>query len=55
LASRLAFIARRRTSFVLLFLALGLVGSGIAAGQIRSRHVAAPVLQVFDVIAYGTN
>lgn len=41
----LAYVSRRRTGLVLLFLAIAIVGCGMAAGQIRSAHVAAPVLK----------
>ena len=41
----LAILARRRFWLVLLFLALALAGCGLAAGQIRTMVVAAPVLQ----------
>lgn len=40
----LSYFCRRHTGLVLLFLGLGLIGCGVAAGQIRSVLVAAPVL-----------
>jgi len=43
-AFALAYLSRRRTGFVLLFLALAIIGCDVAAGQIRSDHVAALVL-----------
>jgi len=41
----LAFLSRRRTWLTLLFLALAIAACGLAAGQMRSLSVAAPVLQ----------
>jgi len=41
----LAYVSRRRTGLVLLFLAIAIVGCGMAAGQIRSAYVAGPVLK----------
>ena len=40
----LAYVLRRRTGIVLLFLGLALIGCGVFASQIRSVSVAAPVL-----------
>ncbi len=44
LAFALAIAARRRTGLVLVFLSVAIIGCGVAAGQFRSAHVAAPVL-----------
>ena len=41
----LAFLSLRRTWLTLLFLALAIAACGLAAGQMRSLSVAAPVLQ----------
>lgn len=41
----LAFFSRRHTWLVLIFLALAIAGCGLAAGQIRTMSVAAPVLK----------
>ena len=41
----LAFLSRRRIWLTLLFLALAIAACGLAAGQMRSLSVAAPVLQ----------
>ena len=41
----LAFFSRRHTWLALVFLALAIAGCGLAAGQVRTMSVAAPVLK----------